>query len=83
MVDEPSPKRVSALRVPGGGGSYTFDGRPSLRHDPTMRPSRLSGSAAWSYVACAGQSFRVILLRGVAGPIGRGAWSGSRAGTGP
>jgi hypothetical protein len=37
MVDEPSPKRVSALRVPGGGGSYTFDGRPSLRHDPTTR----------------------------------------------
>ena len=37
MVDEPSPKRVSALRVPGGGGSYTYDGRPSLRHDPTIR----------------------------------------------
>jgi len=37
MVDEPSPKRVSALRVPGSGGSYTYDGRPSLRHDPTAR----------------------------------------------
>jgi len=34
MVDEPSPKRVSVLHVPGGG-SYTYDGRPSRRQgDP-------------------------------------------------
>src|SRR6266540_2896544 len=26
---------VIALRVPGGGGPYTFDGRPYLRYGPT------------------------------------------------
>jgi len=28
-------KSVIILRVPGGGGPYTFDGRPYLRHGPT------------------------------------------------
>jgi ATP-dependent DNA helicase RecG len=26
-----------ALRVPGGGGPYTYDGRPYMRHGPTTR----------------------------------------------
>lgn len=28
---------VVALRVPGGGGPYTYDGRPYQRHGPTTR----------------------------------------------
>ena len=28
---------VIALRVPGGGGPYTYDGRPYQRHGPTTR----------------------------------------------
>lgn len=28
---------VIVLRVPGGGGPYTYDGRPYLRHGPTTR----------------------------------------------
>jgi ATP-dependent DNA helicase RecG len=28
-------KTVLALRVPGGGGPYTYDGRPFVRHGPT------------------------------------------------
>ncbi len=29
---------VIVLRVPGGGGPYTYDGRAYLRHGPTTRP---------------------------------------------
>ncbi len=30
-------RTVIALRVPGGGGPYTYDGRPYQRHGPTTR----------------------------------------------
>ena len=49
-VDLKGGNTVIALRVPGGGGPYTYDGRPYQRHGPTTRVmprGRSTSSGSW------------------------------------